>query len=252
MKKSLTFGIHLLIASAISPNVNASTVKQYSQLVEQWLSLNQQNSQLMSDWQLHKPVLEQRLSLLKQEQIQLVARLKQSKNQQDEVTLKRNHILNKQSQLESEQEVLTNWLKQEVSKLHNRLLQLPPPLKTSWQHDLAQYEISQSNSEKLELLLVLQKKRTEFNERVTFEKSKIRLTQNDERLIEQLYFGEKLAYFSTPDGSQTGIGYIKDKKWFWQLGNSISYAQFQSAKAMLQHKEAASFIAMPVILEQTR
>lgn len=239
----------LILVSGCVFNTHASTVKDYQLLVTQWLNLHKQRNLLASDWQNQKPLLEQRLMLLNIERQRLEQKLADSKQQNDQVSERRNHILQAQSQLESEQNALTLWLEQTLRYAHSQIPTLPPPLSSAWQEALSQISPDSSNSETLETLLLLQSQRHAFNQRISYEKSKVILENGENTLLEQLYIGEKLAYISTPDGSRTGLGYVTNDQWQWRLNNEIDSAMFQQAKAMLQHRQEAEFMALPIQLE---
>lgn len=252
MKTPKKITLVLLIATACLFESHASTIKDYQLLVDKWLNLHKQRNQLIADWQSQKPLLEQRLRLLNIEKQRLKEKLAQSKQHNDEVSERRNQILLAQSKLESEQHELALWLEQSIIYAHSRITSLPPPLANTWRQSLLQITDASTDSETLEVLLLLQSKRQAFNQRISFEKSKITLATGQNVLLEQIYIGEKLAYVSTPDGTQTGIGFVANNQWQWQLNNEMPYADFVKAKAMLQHRQEADFIALPVTLEQSQ
>ena len=245
--KNCVFACVVILGGSFSASAN--TVSEYQSLVNKWLSLSQQNRVLLADWQSHKSVLTQRLQLVKEEKSLLQEKLSKSKNQQDQVSKRRSEILAEQSQLEQDQALMSQWLTQTLNTMTNQLAQLPPPLQKIWQEELTLIRDDASNSEKLEVVLMLYSKHSEFNQRISFQKSTIHLANQETRLVEQLYIGSKVAYISAPDGSFTGIGFVANNQWQWQLNNAISAEQFRSAKAMLAHTQAAEFMSLPVKLE---
>ncbi len=229
-----------------------STVAQYQNLVETWLGLRAQERALVQDWQQHKGVLEQRLQLLKQEKKLLKQTLLESRSAQNQVDVRRAELLKTQSELETAQSELATWLDFRFRAVHSTLNQLPPPLVKNWSEQIAANGESKDNSERLDLLLTLYRQRDEFNSRVSYLKSMVAINGDESILIEQIYLGGQIAYFSTPDGSKTGLGYVANNQWVWLESDLISEQQFRLAKAMLDHQVAAELIPLPVNVEQTK
>jgi len=248
MKRSIIATL-LILSGATAYSAAANTVDKYQKLMEKWLSLEAQERAIRQDWQTAKPLLEERMRLIKAEKALLKNKLDKSKEQQDEVAIKRTELLNQQTLLEQEQNKISQWLSMQLTDAKNQMSAYPPVLQKTWLELLSQLHDTSSNSEQLDILLALYAKREEFNNRVSYNKSKLTLENGEERLVEQLYFGVQLGYFMSSDGSLTGIGYSKNHEWRWQIKNAITPEQFTQAKAMYQNNAPADLLELPVLLE---
>lgn len=248
MKRS-TIAQLLVFSTVISFSAAANTVEKYQSLMDKWLKLESQEKAIKQAWYNSKPLMNERVRLLKTEKALLREKLKKSQQQQDDVANKRTELLKQQTKLEHEQNKINQWLKIQLTNAKSQMNTYPPVLQNTWQDLLSQLHDESSNSEQLDVLLALFAKREEFSDRVSYNKSKLTLANGEERLVEQLYFGLQLGYFMSPDGSNTAIGYVKNHQWQWQSENSITPEQFAQAKAMYQNTTPASLLELPVTLE---
>ena len=118
---------HILLGTAA-----AQEVAKADHMIEQWLSLERQNSSLESDWQSQKPLLLQRLSLLEIEKKQLQALLTEKSTDSSEVEQKRLNLIQEQSDLEINQQKLSQGVNVLLAQLAGLQGLLPPPVLQSW------------------------------------------------------------------------------------------------------------------------
>ncbi len=243
-----------LLALFISVNAfcqTALTVEQADNLVAQWVAIEKQNSHLKSQWQNTKHLLNQRISLLKQEEKQLSILTAEHKQQISGVDQARKKLLSLQTSMEIQQTRLTQWLTHEFGHINNILLQLPPPLTNSWQNIL--YDLDDKNlSKRLETLLSLYQKYHEFNTRVSTQQAAVIDENGQEKMVQLLFLGVARGWYLTLDGKTAIPGIPTANGWQWQYKTPVSATRLKNAFAMLAHKKEAALITLPMSLTATQ
>lgn len=222
--------------------------RQLDQLVQQWLTLEQQQHQLQQDWQLRKQSLQQGVSLLQAEQKQLQQLLQHNNKQHDAVDEKRTALLAQQQQLEQQQQQGASQISGLLQQVQQMQPQLPPPLQQLWQQELHNLPADADSSLQLQRLLFLLGKLAEFQQRLSLDEMTISTPQGQQVRVRQLYLGASQAWFSSADGSFTGIGYPASSGWTWQFDDTIDSAVVLQAIAMLEKRAQAELIRLPIQL----
>lgn len=229
-----------------TPNTSSS-VDNAEKLVTQWVSLEKQNTHLKSQWQDTKRLLQQRITLLKQEKLQLNALTTVHEKQVDDVGQARQKLLTLQTSMESKQTILSQWLNHELAQINNIHQQLPPPLAKSWQTTLNELD-DKDVSKRLESLLNLYQSFDEFNQRVSTQQATIIDANGQEKMVHQLFLGVARGWYLTLDGTTAVAGMPSTDGWQWQHNQPVSAQEVKDALAMLAHKKEARLITLPMSL----
>ena len=228
---------------------NPNPVDQADNLVKQWLNLSQQQSALQTLWLSKEPALKQRLTLLQQEQQQLDSLIIENQHQGSEVEQQRAELLTLQTNMEANQQLLSQWLTTQFTKVHNIIDRLPPPLALQWQKTLSENSIDEANnSDKLTLLLGLFSKLSDFDNRIASFESTIIDIEQQSRLVKQLYLGISRGWYLSMDGESVFEGVATDQGWKWQHNSSLDPKELNNAIAMVEQRKEASFIRLPLSL----
>ena len=236
----------LVTACAFNASVAcAQQVAKADHMVEQWLSLERQNSSLESDWQAQKPLLSQRLALLEIEKKQLEALLNEKSTDSGEVEQKRLKLIEEQSALESNQDKLTQGLNQLSGQLKTLQPLLATPLQQSWQQESAQLDASATISQQLQLALAQLSKLAEFDQRISVIQHNLLNPEGETIQVKQLYLGAAMAWFVSLDGSFAGTGQVTENGWQWQFDDSLDSAEISRAIAIFEKRAEADFVQLP-------
>lgn len=225
-----------------------SPPQQLDSLVQQWLTLEQQHSQLQNDWQLRKQSLQQGISLLQAELKQLTQLQENNARQHDAVDEKRAALLAQQQQLEQQQQQAERYIDALLSQVSAMQAQLPPPLQQQWQQELASLADNAESSLKLQRSLGLLSKLAEFQQRLTLDEMTLTTDDGVQVRVRQLYLGVSQAWFSSADGSYAGLGFARATGWHWQFDHTLDGKQVLQAIAMVEKRAQAELIALPVHL----
>ncbi|GAA0817358.1 hypothetical protein GCM10009111_18440 [Colwellia asteriadis] len=259
MRKYISEIISVLIALVLfaflaSNNAFATTnkVKQTDKLIQQWLAIEQQRNAILNDWHQQKPLLEQRLLLLKQEQKQLEQNLTSANESDNEVEKKRAQLLESQNTMEAMQAELDKSLisyYQIVAQVHP---QLPPPLYQAWHNKLTSTELLEADTTtKLNTLLELLEQLNDFEQRISHAQSALTLSNaqgEKEVMVHQLYIGLSQAWYVSLDGSFVGRGVPEKSGWRWIADDQVNAETVLNAIAMIERRSEAKFLQLPISL----
>lgn len=225
-----------------------SATAQLDALVQQWLALEQQQHQLQKDWQLRKQSLQQGINLLQAEQKQLQQVLERNNKQHDAVDEKRAALLAQQQQLEQQQQQGGRQISALLQQVRIMQPQLPPPLQHLWQQELGSLPDNADASVQLQRSLFLLTKLAEFQQRLSLDEMTLNTADGKPVRVKQLYLGASQAWFSSADGSYSGLGYPGSAGWSWQFDSSIDGKDVLHAIAMLEKRAQAELISLPLQL----
>lgn len=230
----------------------SNKVEQTDSLIQKWLSIEQQRNAMINDWHQQKPLLEQRLSLLKQEQQQLEKSLSSANTADNEVEEKRSQLLESQNTMESMQGELDKALihyYQIVAQVHT---QLPPPLYNAWHKKLTSTELNEADTTvKLNTLLELLEQLNDFEKRISHSQSPLILSAEQgtkEVMVHQLYIGLSQAWYVSLDGSLVGRGIPEVTGWKWIADTNVNAETVLNAIAMIERRSEAKFLQLPISL----
>lgn len=240
--------ISLFLALPVNATAEQQAVQQLDTLVQQWLGLEQQQQQVQQDWQQRKQSLQQGISLLQAEQKQLQQMLDRNNKKNNTVDEKRSELLAQQQQLEQQQQQGTKKISALLQQVQVIQPQLPPPLQQLWQQELDSLSVNADSSIKLQRALFLLGKLAEFQQRLSLDDMTLTTADGQQVRVRQLYLGASQAWFSSADGSYTGIGFPTSTGWTWQFDNSIDSAPILSAIAILEKRAQAELISLPIQL----
>ncbi|MEL0646693.1 DUF3450 family protein [Pseudoalteromonas agarivorans] len=245
--RSLIKPVCAVVALCSTMAVKADTVSELEQLVDKWLKIENQTSELNTHWLEQKSSMEQTLTLLKAEQEQLSTLNKNREKNSSDLSKKREQLVTQQGELEKDQQNLNSQLKQISQQLLSLQVQLPPPLLNSWKNegDLANPQLS--TTDKLQTALKMLTLLNEFQQRISIHEMAIKHPDGQEVWVKQLYLGAAQAWFVSEDLSYAGIGFPSDLGWQWEFDNSINAEQVALGIAVQQKKRAADWVTLPML-----
>lgn len=226
----------------------AESPAQVDRLTQQWLDTERQASHLQSEWKTQQPLLTQRLALLNAEKQQLQALLKQRGVSKNDVDSRRAELLAEQSQLEQQQTELSRALILLTSRLQNIAVMLPPALSTAWQKEQGTLSDDVEISQQLHVALAQLTSLADFDKRVSVHEGTITSVEGQTILVEQLYLGVGVAWFTSRDKQQVGWGQADENGWHWHFDESVSASEVSKAISMFQKRKTAELVHLPIRL----
>jgi hypothetical protein len=243
-----------LIVLLFSNNAIAQTdiVEQTDNLIKEWLSIEQQRNDMINDWNQQKPLLEQRLTLLKQEQVKLEKDIDTVNVNDTDVEKKRAELLSSQNDMEAAEGQLESSLIKYYQFITELQSKLPPPIQKLWQSKLTEPEFQQADTtQRLSTLLDLLEQLNDYQHRISHTQSALILptkSGNKEMMVHQVYLGLAQAWYVSLDGSLVGRGQPSKSGWQWLADETVNAEIVLNAIDMMERKVEANFLQLPISL----
>jgi hypothetical protein len=254
----------------ISPFLRAEIGAQdLDKLVLQWSKLEQQYSEIDTRWAERKPLVEQQLRLLREENLQLQTLLDGHISASSDVKKRRFDLLDEQTQMEKIQELMKLDLIQISSVVLAMHKRLPPPIKEQWNRSIALLTGANAgnnsglltNSERLEKLLMMLKNIERFEKRPALHQTTMRVEKlnkvnhknSDDNMIEiqvdQVYLGVSQGWYISKNGEYWGEGYSAKTGWQWSHQSSeVSVEELRKTVKILNNSTEAMIVTLPIKL----
>jgi len=228
-------------------------------LVSQWIELESQKGNLQVDWTQRRQELDRKLELFDAERDALLALVNKADNVKSDVDSRRLELLEKQTDLESEQAEVNEALARALSSLETLLHRLPPPLQQEWRDKKSLLERDgASNSEKLERVLVMTKLVEDFDGRVAVHRTAMNLSGAEGNLrdirVTQVFLGAGQAWYVSEDGAYYGYGRSTTTGWQWwggagaeqELGRALDPDELLRLCEILENPTTARYLSLPI------
>ncbi|WP_426357751.1 DUF3450 family protein [Pseudocolwellia sp. HL-MZ19] len=225
---------------------HSSPVNELEQLVQRWLQIERQISELTVDGIQQESSMKQTLQLLEIEYQQLSASNESRQKNHSELTEKRTKLITLQSELETSQDLLSAQLNKINQQLISLQVQLPPPLLTSWENVGDLNNDSLETTEKLQIALDVLTRLIDFQNRISIHEMAIKHANGSEIWVTQLYLGAAQAWFVSNDLTYAGIGYPDVLGWQWEFDENIDADQIAKGIAVHKKQRAAQWIKLPI------
>lgn len=229
----------------------AARPAEIDRLTGRWLQIEQQNQNLIHDWKIQKPAMEQRLSLLQAEKQQLNKMLQESTAGQDDVEARRSELLAKQAELESQQQKLATSLTRLQSAVDSLTPMLPPTVRDSWEKEEQAVGNPSEMSVLLQGILARLSDLTEFDQRISTNETVIAAPDGEDVLVKQFFLGAGFAWFTSSDGDYAGFGSVTDRRWNWQFDDDVDGEDINRAIAIFEKRLQPQLIQLPLILNDS-
>lgn len=230
----------------------AVDVRETDRLVQQWLDLSHQQTALETEWQRQQPLLEQRLTLLAAEQLQLQNILAQSEVGQGTVEAQRATLLAEQTLMEAHQVDMQLQLRTLGARLESIAVLLPAPLQAVWQQEQNALGLEPETSVQLQVALAQLSALIDFDQRISVQEMPILVGEGQQVVVKQMYLGVAGAWFSSGDGSYAGTGYATSEGWRWRREPALDSSAVMDAIAMFEKHKPAAFVQLPMRLGSAR
>ena len=206
----------LLSLESNAADTQASAInKDIDKLTQTWLTTEQSTDKLVSDWQLEKQLINQRISILKQQNKQLNKTVNQTNNDADELTLRRQNLVAEQGKVEQLLADYKQVLPKFTHAMQSKAAKVPEHLQQQLKDTLAKLSASQPLTAQYQTLVDTLKQWHKNDQLLQVKQGMIKVAGQD-LMTEQVYLGNDQAWFSTPDNSRVGLGFATQSGWLWQ------------------------------------
>jgi len=236
----------LCVIAGFSAGIQAQTVETIDALTGQWLAIESQIRTLRSQWQLDRPLLEQRIRLLDAEREQLTALLEETRSRSDSVADRRSELLQRQNELEGEEARIGGVVDALAARLADAQPALAPAIATAIPTAEPGVDVAASTA-RLQRFAARIERLQQFNERFGQHRGVIEL-DGQSLMADQLYLGLSYAWFVTRDDRRAGHGRVVDGQWHWWLDPDLDGEQVRNALEILNNRALPDYVSLPVVL----
>jgi chromosome segregation ATPase len=223
-------------------------IAEIDRLTERWLNTEAQSRQIEKEWHTQKPILEQRISLLRAGKEQMQAMLKENKRDRSDVDEKREQLLSEQAQLEKQQADLQSALTLVLARVNEMKALVPNLIAENWDHEDTALDSNAEASMQLQVALAKLSQLADFNDQVSIHEARMLTKDNREFVAKQFYLGVGIAWFSNSDASLSGWGQADEDGWQWHFDSSVDGNEVNHAIAIFEKKAQAEFVNLPITL----
>ncbi len=241
---TLITSVNKVFASGINTEID--------KLTQTWITTEQSTNQLVSDWQLEKQLINQRIAILKQQNKQLNSIVNETNKVSDDLTLRRQRLLSEQNKVEQSLNAYKQILPQFIHLIQKKVNSVPLHIRLALSDILDKISDDKPLSAQYQMVVdslkLLQK-----NDKLLQVKQGMINVANQPLMAEQLYLGNDFAWFSTLDGSHVGIGFNHNSTWQWQNLSALFSETYNIAIAQAikeaKHLTPGQLIDLPVKIE---
>ncbi|MEM9207933.1 MAG: DUF3450 family protein [Pseudomonadota bacterium] len=223
-------------------------------VVRQWNALEQQRSAVDTRWRERKPLLELQLELLGRERQSLTEFIDTRRQASGEVDQRRLELAARQETLEQNQAMLEVALGDAELTVQSLMPRLPPPLQDAWEEQLAVLTANPdvTVSERLQTLVSMLTAAEEFDRRLTVHRTTMTDTDGNTLEVRQLYLGLSQGWYTSADGSSTGVGHAGRDGWAWIKADDLDSVSLIAAFEMIENPALAAPVTLPVQLKEAQ
>ena len=229
------------------PAAGADLPGEIEVLTRQWIGLERQRDALRADWQRQRPVLEQQLALLAQEEEELRTLLASAEDRQSEVEARRLELLEAQAAMEQEQAAVERELDRAVIGIRRLHGQLPPPLAEAWREDIGRLDDDNlGSSEVMQIVVDMLTALQDFQQRLSLHEDMITLEDGTSYRVRQVYLGLSHGWYLSVGGELAGAGAPSPEGWRWQTLEDGAF--IADMIAILESRQPARLLRVPLSL----
>lgn len=245
----LVFGVLVMVLTSGS-RVFGATANELDSLMGQWLSLEKQKNAVQAHWQQQAPLLQQRIQLLTAKSTQLTEQIHRQEQQNQQAFKEMAVQVESLSTQHLSIEQIQAWIASTEQSLSQLLIKLPPPLQNTLKElsTAAPLENEGSLVAQFNQQLAAIEAIEMFNAKISIYESLIVLSDGSSVLASQLYFGLPFGWFTSADGSVSGIGRVHDNTWHWQQDAHVDGVEVNKAIAIAAKQQDVAPVTLPVQL----
>ncbi|AQT68794.1 hypothetical protein STSP2_01967 [Anaerohalosphaera lusitana] len=219
-------------------------------LIEKWVETERLISEEKQKFRLASEMLEERISLVKNEIKSLKDKISETEDSIAEADKKRKEMVEENEKLKETSTFMTDTATDLEGRCKDLIKRLPNPIKDRIRplsqrlpEDPAKTDLSLSK--RFENVIGILNEVDKFNREVTAVSEIRDLTDGSSIEVSTLYLGLGQAWYTNADGDIAGISVPAEDGWQWQQDNTIAL-NVKEAIAVLNNEKVAEFIELPV------
>lgn len=224
--------------------------------LEKWVETQRLISQEKRDLALAKEMLTARIELVQREVESLQGKIKDAKDSIAEADKKRADLIDENEKLRKSTASLASTLalleertKKLLGRLPDPIRERVKPLSQRLPNDSGQTKLS--ISERFQNVVGILNEVDKFNREISLTSEVRTLPDGNSVEVTAMYIGIGLGYYASANGEVAGIGSAAETGWVWRPNNEAA-GQIAEAIAILKNEKVASFVQLPVEIDNRR
>ena len=228
MNKKILYGLAVLVAGApLQAQDEAAVQKEIEkarEVIKQYVDTRQEIARVKNEWKSYQELTQRRIDLYNREIEQLRNSITEAEAQTTQAERKIAEIRQDISVLRQANDIVATALPAMEVKLRELYQYFPRPLKKKVERLVQQLGKSRQASDRMAILIGILNEVDKFNAEFNFDTDEKTLPSGETKLVDVLYLGLAVAYYSDKDGEIAGIGVPGEGGWVWTERNDLAPA----------------------------
>lgn len=230
-----------------------ATLEQMRLTMSKWIETQQIISKERKDWQQGREVLEGRIDLIKKEIVNVRERIETSTSSAGDIEKRKNDLIVENEQLKVVSEHLAKAVTAMEADVRRLYVMLPEPTQKQV-HELYQRipadpgKARVTTAERFQNVLGILNEVNKANNEITVTYEVRTLAGGKPAEVQVVYVGLTQAYYLSA-GGEAGIGRPTADGWKWEAAGKAVASEVFTVLEILQGKETAAFVPLPVKLQ---
>ena len=248
MRLSLRIIISLILGLS-GCNLQASTFKDTTTIIQEWVQTEQLISEETTEWNIEKAALLDIRDALKTEIIELDKRLEESEEEAVGAAKQRTELLGQKNEIEETTRSLLDGVDALQIQVEEAFKLLSTPLAKRLQpfRQKLNSQIGRNNislRQRVDTLLSLLQAVSLYHRNISIERQEFSLEDGVSREFQVLYFGLGIAYFVNESGTVAGYGSPNKSGWVWKRDDSLAL-EISTGVDMVNNRAMPRFLKLP-------
>ena len=227
----------------------ASTFKDTTTIIQEWVQTEQLISEETTEWNIEKAALLDIRDALKTEIIELDKRLEESEEEAVGAAKQRTELLEQKDEIEETTRSLLDGVDALQIQVEEAFKLLPTPLAKRLQpfRQKLKSQIGSNNislRQRVDTLLSLLQAVSLYHRNISLERQEFSLEDGVSREFQVLYFGLGIAYFVNESGTVAGYGSPNKSGWVWKRDDSLAL-EISTGVDMVNNRAMPRFLKLP-------
>jgi hypothetical protein len=228
MNKKILYGLAALVTGAtLQAQDEAAVQKEIAkarEVIAQYVDTRQEIARVKNEWKAYQELTQRRIDLYEREITQLSDSIATAEEQTTQAEREINRVRDEIQVLRDANNIVAQALPAYETKLRELYQYFPDPLKNKVQRLVQQLGKSRQASDRMAILIGIMNEVDKFNAEFNFDTDEKKLPSGETVLVDVIYLGMAVAYYSNSDGTVGGIGTPAEGGWSWEERSDLAPA----------------------------
>ncbi|HSH09930.1 MAG TPA: DUF3450 family protein, partial [Oceanipulchritudo sp.] len=228
MNKKILYGLAALVAgSTLQAQDEAAVQKEIAkarEVIAQYVDTRQAIALEKNEWKAYQELTQRRIDLYEREINQLQELIQAAEKDTTQAERQIAAIREEIGSLRAANEIVSRSMPAYEAQMRELYQYFPRPLKNKVQRLVQQFGKPRQASDRMAILIGILNEVDKFNTEFNFDTDEKKLPNGDTKLVDVIYLGLAVGYYSDKDGKVGGIGVPAAGDWVWTERNDLAPA----------------------------